>query len=114
MSSLSLDYTPEALEDLRGVPLALRPAVLEHLSRLSANYATCSRPTAFPHPKGLESGLWVRHSGGATLVRVSFRLEASPDHILVRRVVLTLEPRLPGWVTNPSEWIHQPWPVVDV
>jgi hypothetical protein len=93
----------------------LLPTVLEHLTRISANHATCSRPTAFPHPQGLEAGLWVRHTGGATLIRMSFRLEGGPDRIVIRRVVLTHEPRLPDWVLRPDEWGNvSPWSVVDL
>ncbi len=115
MNSLPLDFIPEAFEDLRGVPPLLRPAVLEHLSRLSANHTTCSRPTAFPHPKGYESGVWVRFVGGATLVRVSFRLEVEPERVLLRRILLTQMPSLPDWVLRPDEWGNvTPWPVVDL
>lgn len=114
MSSLPLAYDPRASADVRAVPLHLLPAVLEHLSRIAANHATCSRSTSFPRPPGLESGVWLREPSGVTLVEVLFRLEARPDRIIVRRVILTQMAQLPGWVTNPSEWIHQSWPVVDV
>jgi hypothetical protein len=115
VNSLPLEYTPTALAELADVAPALRPAVREHLSRLSANHSTCSRRTAFPHPEGWETGLWLRHASGATLVRVSFLLEVAPDRILVRRVILTTEPRLPDWVMRPDEWGNRtPWPVMDV
>jgi hypothetical protein len=114
VSSLPLAYDPRAVADVRAVPPHLLPAVLEHLSRLSANHSTCSRPSSFPRPPGLESGVWLREPGGVTLVEVLFRLASNPDRILVRRVILTTMSQLPGWVSNPSEWGHQPWPVVDV
>jgi hypothetical protein len=96
--------------------VTLRPAVYEHLTRIAANHATCSRPTAFPRPTGLESGLWCRHPDGrATLVEVLFRLDEESDRILIRRILLREMDRLPGWVLNPAEWPgDMPWPVVDL
>lgn len=58
--------------------------------------------------------MWLRETGGVTLVEVLFTFVSNPDRVLVRRVILTPMARLPEWVTNPSEWVHQSWPVVDV
>ena len=105
-----------AHEDIRGLPIDLRAAVFEHLSRIGANHATCSCPTSFPHPVGLESGLWLRRRGGeAQLLEVLFDLTANSDGVHIRRVLLGDSGQLPDWVRRPSEWsAHEPWPVVDV
>lgn len=116
MNALPVRLGPKALADLRAAPVELRPAVREHLNRIAANHATCSRPTAFPRPPGLESGLWCRYPDGrAALIEVLFLIDIDPAGIAVRRVVIRVHDRLPGWVSNPSEWPGEPpWPVVDL
>lgn len=48
MSALPVIISFRGSEDIRGLPIDLRAAVFEHLSRIGANHATCSRPTAYP------------------------------------------------------------------
>lgn len=114
--SRPLSLSQRAVDDLRLVAIDLRPAVLEQLSRISANFATCSRPTSFPRPPGLESGLWCRSEGGtASLVEVLFELRVDPESILVRRVLISTLPKLPDWVIRPDEWsAHAAWPIVEL
>ena len=116
LNALPVILSTRAKEDIRGLPFDLRPAVFEHLTRIGANHVTCSRPTAYPHPVGLESGLWLRRQGGeAQLLEVLFVLTATSDGVHIRRVLLGGSGRLPDWVSRPSEWsAHEPWPVVDV
>ena len=116
MNPLPLEYLPAAVADLKAVPVGLRPAVLEHLTRIGADYRTCSRPSSFPRPPCMESGLWCRFVGGrATLLEVLFHIDILPERVIVRRVLLREMDRLPGWVVNPDEWGGEPpWPVVDV
>lgn len=115
MSALPVSLDPRSAADVAALAVELRPAVLEQLARVGANHATCSRRTAFPRPPGLESGLWVRSTVGATLVEVLFLLTHDPEGITVRRVLTTTVEKLPAWVTNPAEWPGQkPWPVVDI
>ncbi len=100
---------------MAAVAAEILPAVLEHLTRIAANHATCSRPTSYPHPPGLESGLWIRRPGAVTLLQVLFVLVADESEIGVRRVLLTEMERLPDWVLRPDEWgAYPPWPVVDL
>ena len=114
--STPLSLGPRAVDDLRPVAAELRPAVLEQLSRIAANFMSCSRPTSFPRPPGLESGLWCRSSdGSATLIEVLFELVVEPERILVRRVLIRSLPKLPDWAIRPDEWIaHEPWPIVEL
>ena len=116
MSSLPQTLSERARQDLAGLPPELRPAVLEQLARIAANYQTCSRRSAFPRPPGWESGLWLRRAdAGAALVEVLFLLETDPAGVTGRRVIVTVVDRLPGWVANPAEWPGDPpWPVVDL
>lgn len=116
MNALPVTIDPRAAEDVRGLPPELRPAVFEHLSRIGADHASCSRPTAIPHPPGLESGLWLRYADGrATLLEVLFFLTTDPEGVTVRRVLTRAVDRLPDWVIRPGEWsAHPPWPVVDL
>ena len=111
-------YLPRAQDEIRALPAELRPAVLEHLSRLAAHYQTYSRPTCFPHAPGLLSALWCRHGDGrATLVEVHFRLEVRDDLIAVRRVILVPLDSLPYYAANPAEFhasVNEGWPVVDL
>lgn len=116
MNSLPVTYGERAQQDLAAVPAELRQAVLEQLTRVAANFETCSRRSPFPRPPGWESGLWVRYPDArASLVEVLFLLTADHDGITVRRVLVTPFDRPPGWVVSPSEWGDQPnWPVVDL
>jgi hypothetical protein len=84
-------------------------------SVLAANHENCSRPTAFPRPPGLETGLWIRQVNCAALLEVLFTIEVNPEGIAVRRVLLTPLDRLPDWSLRPDAWgAYPPWPVVDV
>jgi hypothetical protein len=117
VNSLPLRYTQRALASIGQCPAEIRPAVLELLSRITANYISCSQITTFPRPVGLwESGLWCRHPDGRIwFVEILFKVGGVPEHILIRNAVITEQTRLPGWVVSPSEWtVHDPWPVVDV
>lgn len=117
MNALPFELSTAGRADLTAVPLDLRPAVLEQLARIAANWQTCSRPTGFPRlPGAFESGLWCRHTGGADLIEVLFVIEARPDRVFIRRVILTNRDELPPWVTNPKEFKSDspPWPVVDL
>lgn len=115
MNALPVYLDPRAADDVRGLAAELRPAVLEHLSRIGANHDTCSRPTAFPRPPGLESGLWLRRPDGVTLLEVLFSITIDPDGVTVRRVLTRELDRLPDWAARPAEWTDDPaWPVVDL
>ena len=116
VNPLPLDYRPAAVEDLRLVPTELRPAVLEHLTRIAADYASCSRLSSFPRPPCVESGLWCQDPDGrASLLEVLFHIDITPERIIVRRVLLRHLERLPGWVVNSAEWTGEPpWPVVQI
>lgn len=116
MNSLPVELQPSALEDLQLVPAELRPAVHEQITRIAVNYRTCSRDSSFPRPPCVESGLWCRYPDGrASLLEVLFRIDITPERIIVRRILLRHLDRLPAWVTNPSEWTDQPaWPIVDI
>lgn len=110
MSQLPVTIAPRAMDDLRAIPSELRPAALEHLTRIGVNHETCSRRSAFPRPPGLTSGLWCRHaSGSATLIEVLFFLTTDPDGITVRRVIVTTMDPPPAWVRDPTQW-----PIVDL
>jgi hypothetical protein len=116
VSALPLEYRTAAVEDLRALPAELRPAVLEHLTRIAVDHASCSRLSAFPRPPCAESGLWFRYRDGrAALLEVLFHIDIEPERIIVRRVLLNQLDRLPGWVVNPTEWTDEPnWPIIDV
>ena len=116
MNALPITIDARAADDIRGLPTEVRPAVLEHLTRIGVDHTTCSHRTAFPRPPGLESGLWLRRpDNSAALLEVLFLLTPDPIGILIRRVLLTPVERLPDWVSRPAEWSAQPpWPVVDL
>ncbi len=116
MSSLRPTLATRAEQDIDALPLDLRPAVLEQIARVAANYETCSRRSPFPRPPGWESGLWVRYpDASATLVEVLFLISSDETGLTIRRVIVTPVERLQGWVANPAEWVSEPpWPVVDL
>ena len=116
MIALPVTLAPMADADVRGIPADLRPAALEHLTRIGLNYFTCSRPTTFPRPAGHESGLWLRRgTGSAELLEVLFVVTADPEGIRVRRVLVTRVDRLPDWVNRPTEWSAYPhWQIRDL
>ena len=111
-----LEYAATAGADMAELAPALRPAVLEQLTRIATDWKSCSRTTSFPYPPGYESCLWLRHADGkATLLEVLFSFRAKPDRIVVRRVKVRDLDRLPDWVSRPDEWgAYPPYPVVDL
>ncbi len=116
MNPLPVTIAPKAANDIRLLAVELRPGVLEHLTRIGVDYESCSGRTAFPHPPGLESGLWFRYQDGRTLLlEVLFFLTSEPEAITIRRVLVTPRETLPDWVLRPSEWsAYPPWPVIDL
>ncbi len=119
MNSLPPILLSSARRDLAAIRGLLRPAVLEQLTRVAVNYATCSQETKFPRTGGRESGLWCRYPNGrAALVEVVFRVEGEgelEEFIAIRRILVSELQRLPPWATDPSGWGNvTPWPVVDL
>lgn len=119
MNSLPLEYMPTARDELAAIRGLLRPAVLEQLTRVAVNYATCSQETKFPRTGGRESGLWCRYPNGrAALVEVVFRIEGEgelEESLAIRRILVSELQRLPPWAIDPTGWGSvTPWPVVEL